>query len=168
MRKIFLHLGFLFIIAGISIICIDKVNASINRYYYDVEKSRQITESVSEDYLTFKDTALNVKEKVENVSKSLSVFLDSFEEENIKIVGMINDIEKDINGLDELKNRIKENCGYNLNDVNMKNKCESFDLNYGNMITLYDDMLVQYNKVLKSYSEYKEIEFNEYVSKLNK
>ena len=35
------------------------------------------------------------------------------------------------------------------------------------MINSYDDMLVQYNKFLKIYSEYKNIEYSEYISKLS-
>ena len=167
MRKIFIHLGFLFIIAGMSIICIDKVNANINRYYFDVEKSKAIVEEVNNDYLTFRNYALTVKNKIEDVSKSLSVFLDSFEEENIKIIEKINDIEKDIENINILKNRLEVNCNYDINNMNMSNNCESFNLNYQNMINSYDDMLVQYNKVLKIYSEYKNIEYNEYISKLS-
>ena len=167
MRKIFIHLGFLFIIAGMSIICIDKVNANINKYYFDVEKSKAIVEEVNNDYLTFRNSALTVKNKIEDVSKSLSVFLDSFEEENIKIIEKINDIEKDIENIDILKNRLEVNCNYDINNMNMSNKCESFNLNYQNMINSYDDMLVQYNKVLKIYSEYKNIEYSEYISKLS-
>ncbi len=167
MRKIFIHLGFLFIIAGMSIICIDKVNANINRYYFDVEKSKEIVEEVNNDYLTFRNSALTVKNKIEDVSKSLSVFLDSFEEENIKIIEKINDIEKDIKNINILKNRLEVNCNYDINNMNMSNNCESFNLNYQNMINSYDDMLVQYNKVLKIYSEYKNIEYSEYISKLS-
>lgn len=167
MRKIFIHLGFLFIIAGMSIICIDKVNANINRYYFDVEKSKAIVEEVNNDYLTFRNSALTVKNKIEDVSKSLSVFLDSFEEENIKIIEKINDIEKDIENINILKNRLEVNCNYDINNMNMSNNCESFNLNYQNMINSYDDMLVQYNKVLKIYSEYKNIEYSEYISKLS-
>lgn len=167
MRKIFIHLGFLFIIAGMSIICIDKVNANINRYYFDVEKSKAIVEEVNNDYLTFRNSALTVKNKIEDVSKSLSVFLDSFEEENIRIIEKINDIEKDIENINILKNRLEVNCSYDINNINMSNNCESFNLNYKNMINSYNDMLVQYNKVLKTYSEYKNIEYSEYISKLS-
>ncbi len=167
MRKIFIHLGFLFIIAGMSIICIDKVNASINRYYFDVEKSKEIVEEVKNDYLTFRSSALTIKNKVEDVSKSLSVFLDSFEEENIKIIEKINDVEKNIESINILKSRLEVNCSYDINNINMSNNCESFNLNYKNMINSYNDMLAQYNKVLKKYSEYKNIEYNEYISKLS-
>ena len=155
MRKFFIHLGFLFIIAGLSIICVEKVSANINEYYADINRSKEIFNAVESDYNEFVSNASLVKNNMVNVSNALDVYLEEFPEKESLIVEKIKVVDENINSLKEISLRIVENCKYELNNKAMENKCSNFILNYNRMIESYKVMVREYNKVIDSYNDYK-------------
>ncbi|MBR1386704.1 MAG: hypothetical protein IJ568_07735 [Bacilli bacterium] len=149
-----IHLGFIFIIAGISIICIENVSASIKNYYDDIGKSKKIVSEVNEDYKIFKESILNVKNSIVDVSKTLNIYLEEFTNKNTIINQKIIKIEEEILKINEPSKRLINNCKYNLNNKTMISKCQSFKTNYKNMADSYIEMIKEYNKVIKSYNVY--------------
>lgn len=154
MKGLFIHTGFVLILIGLSIICVDQVSANINNYYADLEKSKEIVKSVDDNYSKFKEGAKKVKESISNVSLSFDFYLDEFETANADIKEKIIIVESEIENLNVTANSLIDSCKFNLNDIQMDNKCSSFKMNYGNMINSYDEMIEQYNKVIKFYNEY--------------
>ncbi len=154
LKMLFIHAGFIFIIFGISIICIDQVSATIRNYYDDLEKSKEIIKNVDEQYKIFKDGATNVKESIDVVSSSFNFYLDDFENENSKIMKNISNVEEEIEKLNITASALINNCNYDLNNSFMDNQCSSFKINYKNMISSYEEMIKQYNSVIDYYNEY--------------
>lgn len=154
MKNIFIHLGFIFILIGCSIICIDKVSASINNYYNDVNKSNEIVESVNNNYTEFKEKSLNVKNGIVEVSKSYNLYLEEFPKVNQTISTKVKQVEETINSLSTTTDSLLESCQYDLNNSVMKNQCNSFKINFRNMMNSYDEMIIVYNNVINTYNEY--------------
>ena len=171
LKMLFIHAGFIFIIFGVSIICVDQVSATIRNYYDDLEKSKEIIKNVDEQYRIFKEEAASVKDSIESVSTSFSFYLDEFENENNKIIEKISKVEEEIEKINIIANTLTINCKYDLNNLSMDNQCNSFKINYKNMISSYEEMIKQYNSVIDYYNEYaikndKEIAEN-YTNKLS-
>ena len=154
MKNIFLHLGFLFIMFGISIIFIDQVSASINEYYDDVNKSNEIIDEVGINYSLFREKTLIIKDKIVDVSKSFNIFLDDFLGKNVEILEKVNDVEKEINSLSDTTNDLINYCQYELNNNVMNTQCSSFKTNFTNMINSYEEMIKVYNDVIDTYNNY--------------
>lgn len=154
MKKFFIHLGFLFIIAGISVICVENVSATINNYYADIDRSKEITAEVEKSYKDFNDGALDVKESVIGVSKTFDVYFEEFPKVKDEIVEKIHVVESKINNLNEVSLNLIDKCEYDLNNLAMNNKCKSFKLNYVRMIESYEEMVSEYGKVIESYNKY--------------
>lgn len=154
MKNIFIHLGFVLILIGTSIICVDKVSVGINDYYSDVNKSQYIIDSVYSNYDDFKNKSLIVKDEIVDVSKSFNIYLEEFPEKNEEILNKINKVESSINDLSVTTNNLIDYCSYNLNNSAMDNKCSSFKTNFVNMIESYDKMINVYNDVVKAYNDY--------------
>ena len=171
MKNIFIHLGFVFILVGCSIIFMDKVSASISDYYNDVNKSNEIVESVNNNYNEFKDKSLNVKNGIIDVSKSYNLYLEEFPNVNQTISTKVKTVEETINNLSDITNHLLENCQYELNNSVMKNQCNSFKINFRNMMDSYEEMITVYNKVINTYNEYSlrngKEQIEEYKSNLN-
>ena len=149
-----IHLGFIFIIAGISIICIENVSASIKNYYEDIGRSKEIIKKVNEDYETFKTITVDVKNNIVDVSKTLNVYLDEFTNKNEVIKQKIEKVEENITELNKVSKRLINNCKYNINNKSMISKCQSFKINYKNMSESFDEMIKEYNKVINTYNVY--------------
>lgn len=154
MKNIFLHLGFILILAGLSIICVDKVSASIKDYYSDVEKSNEIVEIVNTNYNTFKDKSIEVKSGIVEVSKSFNLYLEDFPKKNEEIVLKVKKVEEDINELSTTTDTLLNYCEYNLNNNVMDKQCASFKTNFNNMMDSYEEMLKVYNDVINSYNDF--------------
>ena len=144
MKKVMLHLGFLFIISGISILLIDNVSASINNYYDDIEKTKEIVASVNKEYSDFKQKSIDVKVDIVDVSKKLNIFYDKFDSENIEIKNVINKIENEIKEITTITENLKEYCDYKINNQLIKNKCESYKSNYKNMFVIIKKYYIYY------------------------
>ena len=154
MKGFFIHTGFVLILIGLSIICVDQVSANINNYYADLEKCKQIVKSVDINYTKFKDGANKVKDAIGDVSLSFDFYLDDFESANSVIKKKIIIVEQEIENLNMTADSLINSCKYNLNDSFMDSECNSFKINYGNMISSYNEMIEQYNKVIKYYNDY--------------
>ena len=154
MKNLFIHLGFIFILAGCSIICIDKVSASINNYYNDINKSNEIVEEVNNNYTEFKEKSLNVKNGIVEVSKSYNLYLEEFPNINQTINTKVKKVEETINSLSTITDSLINNCQYDLNNNVMKNQCNSFKINFRNMMDSYEEMVKVYNDVINTYNEY--------------
>ncbi len=165
LKMLFIHSGFVFIILGISIICIDKVSANIKNYYDDLEKSKEIQKSVNEQYQVFKEGASKVKSSIGVVSSSFNFYLEEFDTKNIEILEKVSNVEKEIEELNETAKLLTNNCKYNLNNNVMNNECSSFKINYKNMISSYDEMVEKYNSVIDYYNEYAKKNNKEIVNK---
>lgn len=172
MKKIFLHIGFLFIITGISILLIDNVSASINSYYNDLEESKKITDNINNNYNLFKEKSINVKDNIKDMSISFNFYLDEFDEKNIGIIKKINEIEDEIIEISNISIELGNDCKYELNNKNLDNKCNNYKINYKNMIDSYNEMISVYNEVIDSYNEYQKelnkFEVNNYKSRIEK
>lgn len=154
MRKMFIRIGFLLILAGMSISMVDVVSANINDYYSDLEESKNIVSSVNQNYEAFKQKSVSVKDNIVSLSQHFNIFLEEFEEKNEKIVPKINLIEEEIKNISTLTIDLKKYCDYDINNQNIKNKCNSYKNNYKNMIDSYNEMIKVYNSVIDSYNEY--------------
>ena len=154
MKNIFIHLGFIFILVGCSIIFIDKASASINNYYDDVNKSNEIIINVHNNYNDFKESSLVIKDNIIDVSKSFNFYLDDFQIKNVDILEKVKKVEKDINSLSTVVNNLIDYCVYDLNDEIMDNECSSFKINFKNMLDSYSKMVDVYNDVIKKYNDY--------------
>ena len=154
MKNIFLHLGFIFRLAGLSIICVDKVSASIKDYCNDVDKSNEIIESIDNNYRLFKEKSLDVKNGIVEVSKSFVIFLEDFPNVNQEIELKVQKVENEINELSTTTDLLIDYCNYNLNNNKMDNQCSSFKLNFNNMMNSYEEMIGVYNGVIKEYNEF--------------
>lgn len=154
MKNIFMHLGFVLILAGLSIICVDKVSASINDYYSDVEKSNEIVETIDKNYKSFKEKSISVKNDIVEVSKSFNLYLEDFPKENEGIVLKVQKVESDINELSTITDTLLDYCNYDLNNIVMDNQCASFKTNFNNMMSSYEEMIKVYNGVIDSYNDF--------------
>lgn len=154
MKNIFVHLGFLLIILGVSLIFVDSVSASINNYYDDIEESKRIIKNVDTLYEQFKEDAIDVKNGIVDISKSFNVYFDDFDKANKSITEKIENVKEKINQVNVVATDLINNCRYQLNDINMNNQCKNFKINYTNMMSSYETMVDQYNKVITSYNNY--------------
>ena len=172
MKKVFIHLGLLFIIFGLSILLVDSISSSLNSYYEDLEESKKIVDDINLNYDLFKEKSLNVKDNIKDVSVSFDFYLDEFEEKNIDLVKKINNIENEIIEISDISVSISKDCNYDLNNKNMDSKCNNYKANYKNMIESYNEMIDVYNKVIDTYNEYQKEEDKEqvdnYKSKIDK
>ena len=167
MKNIFLHLGFIFILIGCSIICVDKVSASINNYYNDVNESNEIISLVHSNYNDFKIKSLEIKNDIEEVSKSFNIYLEEFQIVNEEISNKVIKVENGINDLSETINNMINYCVYDLNDGLMDKECSSFKINFNNMMDSYSKMINVYNEVIKEYNEYSILNGKEHVLDYN-
>ena len=170
MKKLFLHIGLLFIITGISILLIDNVSASINGYYSDIKESKKVLDNININYNLFKEKSLNVKDTIKDISVSFDFYLEEFNEKNIDIVKKINKVEDEIIEISNISIELDDNCKYELNNKNIDNKCSNYKINYKNMMTSYNEMINVYNEVIDSYNEYQKelgrVEVNNYKSRI--
>lgn len=171
MKNIFLHLGFLLILSGFSVICVDKVSASIKDYCNDVDKSNEIVESIDSNYKIFKEKSLNVKNSITEVSKSFVLFLEDFPSINPSIELKVQKVENEMNELSSSTDLLIDYCNYDLNNPIMDNQCSSFKDNFNNMINSYEEMIKVYNGVIKEYNDFSSVNgmehIDEYREKLN-
>ncbi len=154
MRNIFIHLGFVFIIFGVSLMFVDHASASIKNYYDDIEESKRIVKKVDYYYEEFKTGAIDVKNSIVDISKLMNIYLDDFDKESTKIEEKIDLVKEKIYRLNITANELINDCRYNLNNKSMNNKCQSFKNNYMNMYDSYGLMIEQYNTVIDSYNKY--------------
>ena len=154
MKNFFIHLGFIFIIMGVSVICVDKVSANIKKYYADLDRSKEIINNVENNYEEFVNGAIHVKDGIVDVSKSFKIYFDDFSKKNDEIILKIQSVEKSINDLNEISFNLIDNCKYDLNNLSMNNKCKTFKTNYIRMINSYKEMLDEYNMVIGYYNDY--------------
>lgn len=154
MKKIFIHIGLVLILSGFSLIFIEKVSASIDNYYNDIDKSNKIIDTVEKDYSEFKEKALSIKKSIVDVSKMFNIYLNEFKEKNVDILKNVNIVESRINEISDISLNIVNNCKYDLNSKKMEKNCESFKINYLNMIDSYNKMIEVYNKVIGEYNNY--------------
>ena len=167
MKNIFLHLGFILILAGCSIIFVDKVSASINSYYDDVNESNKIISMVHNNYSDFKINSLNIKNSIVDVSSTFNFYLDDFDVVNVEIVNKVKKVEDEINALYPTIDNLINYCVYDLNDEIMNNECDSFKINFTNMLESYNKMISVYNDVIKEYNEYSDSNGKEHVLEYN-
>ena len=171
MKNLFLHLGFIFIISGLSIVCVDKVSESIKDYCNDVDKSNEIVEQIDSNYKVFKEKSLDVKNSIVDVSKSFVIFLEDFPSINSEIELKVQKVENEINELSSTTDLLLDYCNYDLNNQVMNNQCSSFKVNFISMIDSYEEMLKVYNSVIKEYNDFSKTNgresIDEYSEKLN-
>ena len=172
MKKVFIHLGLLFIIFGLSILLVDSISSSLNSYYNDLEESKKITDNINNNYNLFKEKSINVKDNIKDMSISFDFYLDEFDEKNVGIIKKINDIEDEIIEITNISIELGNDCKYELNNKNLDNKCNNYKINYKNMIDSYNEMISVYNEVIDSYNEYQKelnkFEVNNYKSRIEK
>ena len=157
MKNIFIHIGFILILIGTSIIFVDKASASITSYYNDVNESNEIISLVHSNYNQFKTSSLEIKDYLVDVSESFDVYLDEFESNNQDIVNKVKKVEEEINGLSPTIDNLINYCVYDLNDEVMDNECDSFKINFNNMMESYTKMISVYNDIIKEYNEYSQL-----------
>lgn len=149
-----MHIGFIFIMIGCSIIFIDKVSASINDYVKDIDKSNEIVDKVDFNYNEFKNKSVIVKDSIVEVSKSFVIYLEEFPSVNVEIKEKVLTVEKEINDLNPIIDELLNYCHYDLNNSKMNSQCESFKINLSNMMESYDKMIEVYNDVIGEYNVY--------------
>ncbi len=154
MKNPLIHIGILFILLGISSFFIKVVNAAINDYYSDLDKSHEIVKNVEDNYSLFMDNANNVKNTIVDVSKSYNFYLVQFVEKSKLLQNKFNSVEEYIEGINKYTRELIDNCKYDLNNSLMDSKCSSYKVNYVNMIESYKNMVDEYNKVVDSYNLY--------------
>lgn len=154
MKNIFVHLGFVLILIGLSIIFVDKVSASMTNYYNDVNESNEIIELVHSNYNEFRVKSLKVKDSIVVVSKSFNIYLEEFIIVNNDISNKVKQVESEINNLSNNIDNLINYCVYDLNNEVMVNECDSFKINFNNMIKSYDEMINVYNSVITKYNDY--------------
>ena len=167
MKNIFIHLGFVFILVGFSIIFVDKASASINNYYNDVNESNEIISLVHSNYNEFKINSLEIKDDIIDVSNSFKFYLDDFQVVNPGIIEKVKKVEDGINNLSVTVDNLITYCVYNLNDEVMDNECDSFKINFNNMMESYSTMINVYNDVIKEYNEYSDLNGKEHALEYN-
>ena len=156
MRKYTFYIGFLLILCGLSLICVDQVSAGIDNYYEDIGIGKDIINGVNDNYSEFKKIALEIKDEIVDVSKYLNSYLEDFAENSQEVETKVIDIEKKIVEIDLYANSLINMCSYEIIDENMANQCTSFKTNYNNMISSYNNMITQYDSVVSAYNNYAE------------
>ena len=156
MRKYTFYIGFLLILCGLSLLCIDHVSASIDNYYEDVEIGKDIINSVNSDYSDFKKIALEIKDDIVYVSKYLNSYLEDFADNSHEVEAKVAEIENKLVEIDLYVDNLISMCSYEIIDENMVNQCNSFKTNYKNMVNSYKFMIIQYDNVVDAYNTYAE------------
>ena len=146
-------------------ICVQQVSASINDYYYDIDKSKEVIKQVEQDYDTFKAELIDVKNEIVDISKMLNVYLDEFTNKNQIVLPKIKNVENKIIELIPISERLINNCKYNIQNSAIKNNCQNFKQNYNNMIASYEETVTKYNKVIDIYNTYAKKKNEESVDK---
>lgn len=164
MKRLYIHLGFLFIIFGFSTLFVDNVSAGINNYYTDLEQSKKIVDNINTNYDSFIEKSINVKDNIKEVSLSFDFYLEEFEEKNIDLLKKINQLEDEILEISNIVINLNNDCKYNIDIKNIDSKCNNYKINYKNMIESFNKMIEVYNKVIDTYNEYQMDEFKEQTS----
>lgn len=154
MRKYAIHIGLVLLICGFSLLFVDHVSANIKSYYTDVEKSKEIIKNVNMQYIDFKDVATSVKDDIFETATYLNGYLSDFTEYKDEVKEKIVGVESKIESLNDVSNKILNDCSVGIEDDNMNNICKTFKTNYKNMINSFKEMVNQYNDFVSAYNQY--------------
>ncbi len=156
MKRLFARIGFALLTLGSSMFCIEQVSANMNKFYNDIDKSKEIVRNVDIAFSDFIEQANKVKDEMIDYSQSFNFYLDDFLEESVKLQEKIHIVEQEIDKMNDNASTIIDGCQYEINNNNMESNCSNFKTNYLNMINSYDIMIEEYNKVVDKYNVHAE------------
>jgi len=154
LKNIFIKSGILLIVAGLSIISFQNISLFINDYNNDIDNSKKIVTTITEDYKSFNVIANKCKEDMVVVSSHLDLYYEDFYNQSLLILENIRTVEEDINSSLSLSHSLIDNCKYDLNNQEVESMCTTFSINYKSMINSYVKMIDEYNEVVSLYNKY--------------
>ena len=158
----------IFIIVGIIVILLLSF-LGYNIIDKQKEKNQQTQEKIAtikNDYESFSEEAKQFNEMKSNYDEKInSVFYNTLSNENEEILSIVSEYKKSYKNLEEIGNRLKENCEQSFKKEEINTICESYKTSYKTAVDVYiqdiekyKKLILDYNEWAKNQSEYQELE----------
>lgn len=132
----------------------------------DVRKRDEEIITLKEEYKIFSEEATIFNEKKSELDKKLNeIYYNTLKNENEAILSMINSYKESKSHLVELGNSMNTKCERYSKKSNLTNLCSSYKTSletaekiYGEDITRYQKLIVEYNNWVETHPEFEKIE----------
>lgn len=153
-KNIYIKLGIIFIICGVSLSFINNVLAFAKDYNDDVEKSNTIIDNIGENYDILNSFIANYKSHIELTYSKFNLYLEEFPSKKEELNYDLGVLKAEINKIKAVMNDIDKNCSYDINDNETSSRCAVAKINYDNTMNSYNEIIDKYNEIVGMYNEY--------------
>ena len=165
--KAFIKSGITFILGSLLMMSINTVYAEINSYNNDVLLSNMVIDNIKTNYKEFNVKANEFKDNLDTTYDSFNFYLDDYTVKGEIASNNMSNLRNDMINLKDSSLALYKYCLYEINNVETKSMCKTFEENYKGIVKSYKLVLNDYNDILDQYNVYALSKSMDIVDKVN-